>query len=31
MIELVSYAGFILADDRSELLPYQSFLVFTKP
>lgn len=31
MIELVSRAGFVLADDRSELLPYQSFLVFLKP
>lgn len=31
MIELVSKAGFVLADDRSELLPYQSFLVFSKP
>jgi 2-polyprenyl-3-methyl-5-hydroxy-6-metoxy-1,4-benzoquinol methylase len=31
MIELVSDAGFVLADDRSELLPYQSFLVFSKP
>ena len=31
MIELVSDAGFVLAGDRSDLLPYQSFLVFSKP
>ena len=31
MIKLVSNAGFVLAGDRSELLPYQSFLVFSKP
>ena len=31
MIRLVSHAGFVLADDRSELLPYQSFLIFSKP
>jgi SAM-dependent methyltransferase len=31
MIELVGNAGFVLTDDRSDLLPYQSFLVFSKP
>jgi SAM-dependent methyltransferase len=31
MVELVRSAGFELADDRSELLPYQTFLVFRRP
>jgi len=31
IIELVGNAGFVLAGDRSDLLPYQSFLVFSKP
>jgi len=31
MIELVSDAGFVLAGDRSDLLPYQNFLIFSRP
>lgn len=30
MIELVSDAGFVLVDDQSDLLAYQSFLLFSK-
>ena len=31
MIRLVSNAGFVLTGDRSDLLPYQNFLVFSRP
>ena len=31
MIRLVSNAGFVLTGDRSDLLPYQNFMVFSRP
>ena len=31
MLELVAKAGFTLASERADLLPYQTFLVFRKP
>jgi SAM-dependent methyltransferase len=31
MIALVRDAGFVLSGDRSDLLPYQNFLVFSRP
>ena len=31
LAELVTGAGLVLASDRADLLPYQTFLVFRKP
>jgi len=31
LVKLVTDAGLVLADDRTRLLPYQTFLVFRKP